>query len=368
MAKCWVLEGYFGNDSESLLRMPLNIFPARVGRDPLLSLPILQADVSRLHAEFFQRGEQLLLRDLGSRNGTLVNLRPLQGEIPLQHGDVLHFASHEMRLMEVAQDEQDELNSTRFVAQPQSSKLPLGVSQLQHLLDERQVCCLYQPIVTLSGQLYAYELLGRGCRADFPVSPEALFHIAQSVPGKEVELSLLMRNVGVAEGEAQLRGQACKFFMNTHPAELRNPRQLLDSLAALRERLPQTPLVLEIHEDAVTDIASLKRLSAALSAIDIELAYDDFGAGQTRLLELIEVPVKYVKFDMSLIQGIHLAGAARQNMIASLVAMTRGMGIATLAEGVELQEEVALCREIGFDLAQGYHFSKPLKTPLYTHC
>jgi EAL domain-containing protein (putative c-di-GMP-specific phosphodiesterase class I) len=367
MSKCWVLEGYFGNDSESLLRMPLNMFPARVGRDPLLFLPILQADVSRMHAEFFQRGDQLLLRDLGSRNGTLVNLAPLQGEILLQHGDVLHFASHEMRLMEVAQSEQDELNSTRFVAQPQSSKLPMGVSQFQRMLDARQVSCVFQPIVTLSGQLYAYEILGRGCRADFPASPDELFHIAESLPGKDVELSLLMRNAGVAEGHAQLQGRVCKLFMNTHPAELRRPKQLIDSLAGLREAFPHQQLVLEIHEDAVTDIASLKRLSQELCAMDIELAYDDFGAGQTRLLELIEVPVKYVKFDMSLVQGIHLASSARQKMIGSLVAMTRAMGIATLAEGVELFEEVELCREIGFDLAQGYHFSKPLKTLNYPH-
>ena len=45
--------------------------------------------------------------------------------------------------------------------------------------------------------------------------------------------------------------------------------------------------------------------------LNIDLAYDDFGAGQARLLELIEVPVKYVKFDIALIRGLPTATEAR---------------------------------------------------------
>ena len=359
MSRRWFLEGYFGTDGESLLRMPLNIFPALVGRDPGLALAIVWADISRLHAEFFQRDGELWLRDLDSTNGTFVNLSQLHGETVLRHGDVLHFASHELRLLEVPESVVDELSTTRFVAQPQAGKLPLGLHQLQQLLDARQVRCMFQPIVTAKGQLYGYELLGRGGRSDLPFSPMELFHIAESLPGKDTELSLLMRDAGVAEGNAQLEGRACRLFLNTHPAELKQPAQLVRSMARLREAFPQQQMVLEIHQDAVTDIPQLKQLAVELWALGIEMAYDDFGAGQTRLLELIEVPVKYVKFDMSLIQGLHLAPQSRRGMVASLLAMTQSMGIACVAEGVELRQELELCREMGFELIQGFYFSPP---------
>lgn len=359
MSKRWFLEGYFGNDGATLLRMPLNIFPARVGRDPALALAIVRADISRLHAEYFQRDGQLFLRDLHSTNGTFVNLSQLHGESVLRHGDVLHFASHEMRLLEAPDSQEDELSTTRFVAQPQAGTLPIGLHQLQQMLDARQVRCLFQPIVTARGQLFGYELLGRGGRADLPFSPMELFHIAESLPGKDAELSLLMRDTGVAEAHAQLQGRSCRLFLNTHPAELKQPGQLMRSLIRLREAFPQQPMVLEIHQDAVTDITRLKQLAVELWALGIEMAYDDFGAGQTRLIELIEVPVNYVKFDMSLIQGLHLASASRRSMVASLLAMTQAMGIACVAEGVELRQELEVCRDMGFELIQGFYFSPP---------
>jgi EAL domain-containing protein (putative c-di-GMP-specific phosphodiesterase class I) len=359
MKRSWIVEGYFGTDSGSLLRMPLQRFPARVGREPGLSLSLAGSDVSRQHAEFFERDGELYLRDLGSTNGTFVNLSQLHGEAVLRHGDVLHFASHEVRLLELSDSDEDELSTTRFVAQPQAGKLPLGLHQLQQLLDARQVRCLFQPIVTARGQLFGYELLGRGGRSDLPFSPLELFHIAESLPGKDSELSLLMRDAGVAEAHAQLQGRSCRLFLNTHPAELKQPAQLLRSMSRLREVFPQQPMVLEIHQDAVTDIPRLKQLAVELWALGIEMAYDDFGAGQTRLLELIEVPVKYVKFDMSLIQGLHLATASRRSMVASLLAMTQAMGIACVAEGVELRQELEVCREMGFELIQGFYFSPP---------
>jgi EAL domain-containing protein (putative c-di-GMP-specific phosphodiesterase class I) len=91
----------------------------------------------------------------------------------------------------------------------------------------------------------------------------------------------------------------------------------------------------------------------------MKLAYDDFGAGQARLNELVEARPHYVKFDRKLISALDKADADRRQMVASLVSMCRQLGIVTLAEGVETAAEAEACTAIGFELMQGYYFGRP---------
>jgi EAL domain-containing protein (putative c-di-GMP-specific phosphodiesterase class I) len=99
-----------------------------------------------------------------------------------------------------------------------------------------------------------------------------------------------------------------------------------------------------------------------LSAMSIQLAFDDFGAGQARLIEMAEVAPEYIKFDIALIRDIDKASPAKLQMIRSLVEMTRQLGITTLAEGVSRDGEAIMCRDIGFQLLQGFLFGYPAST------
>ena len=358
MPKKWVLEGYFGGDEDTLQRIPLSVFPAKVGRDSSLTLAIEQTQVSRLHAEFFDLDGELTLRDLGSTNGTFVNDKQLQGQTSLRHGDVVHFASSSVRVLEqTSVPPERDASMTMINVIPRSDKLPTGLNELQVLLDERAIKSQFQPIVHPDGSLYGYEVLGRGSRPDLPISPMDLFRIAESMPGKDAELSLLMRDCGIEQACQQ--SKLHRMFMNTHPSEIKDIDFLLSTMRKLREKFESLPMVLEIHEDAITNIEMMKKFSRELTAMNIELAYDDFGAGQARLMEMIEVPVKYIKFDISLIRGLHNAPESKQKMVAALAAMTKSMGIQTLAEGVEEFEELQLCKQMNFDLIQGYYFGKP---------
>ena len=94
----------------------------------------------------------------------------------------------------------------------------------------------------------------------------------------------------------------------------------------------------------------MKTLRAALNELDVRMAYDDFGAGQDRLLDLAEVPPDYLKFDARLIRDIHLAPPSRRQMVGVLVKMVRDLNIAPLAEGVESAEESETCQTLGFAL------------------
>ncbi len=131
-------------------------------------------------------------------------------------------------------------------------------------------------------------------------------------------------------------------------------------MKAVREVSPSQRLTLEIHEKAVSDPALMSELHAALRAMDVGLAFDDFGAGEARLVELAKVQPDYLKFDISLIHSIHSAPREHQRMVASLVSMVREMGVVPLAEGIECKEERDVCEAMGFELAQGFYFGKPV--------
>ncbi len=95
-----------------------------------------------------------------------------------------------------------------------------------------------------------------------------------------------------------------------------------------------------------------------MNDLSIGLAYDDFGAGQARLTELIEVPPDVLKFDVKLVQGLPTATDARRSTIAGLIRIVKDLDVVPLAEGIETKEEAEICQELGFELAQGYLFGK----------
>jgi EAL domain-containing protein (putative c-di-GMP-specific phosphodiesterase class I) len=100
-------------------------------------------------------------------------------------------------------------------------------------------------------------------------------------------------------------------------------------------------------------------LRSELRELNIGLAYDDFGAGQTRLSELIEAPPDYLKFDISLIRNLDSASPERRRTLESLVNVALDLGVNPLAEGIETEGEAEVCRQLGFLTAQGFYFGRP---------
>jgi EAL domain-containing protein (putative c-di-GMP-specific phosphodiesterase class I) len=172
----------------------------------------------------------------------------------------------------------------------------------------------------------------------------------------EAKLSRMLRWEGMENSRVFPR--VPHLFLNTHPTELIEPG-LVESMRTLRSTHREQPITLEIHEAAVMNERVMTELRAALKDLQISLAYDDFGAGQARLRELVEVRPDYLKFDIALTRGIHQASAQRQQLLATLVGMARELDIVPLAEGIESDEESQACHQLGFVLGQGYRFGKP---------
>jgi EAL domain-containing protein (putative c-di-GMP-specific phosphodiesterase class I) len=335
-------------------RIPVNTRPFQVGRQPHLSLYLPSRNVSKLHAEMVGTDAEFWVRDLASTNGTYLNGRRIKDESLISDGDLVQFADMEFRVGRV---DSTVGGQTMVVSSPDSGWV---LSQFDRLINDHCVVPFFQPIFSFATrQACAYEVLARSTLKGLE-NPGKMFLAATRLQ-LEAPLSTICRLKGVLAGR-QLPG-APNIFMNTHPAEdLRT--EILDSLHELRKMVPSQPMTLEIHEKAVTDLAAMQEFLAALRALDIGLAYDDFGAGQSRLLDLVEVPPDYLKFDISLIRNIHNS-LAKQQMVSGLLRIVRDFGIVPLAEGVECAEEGLVCEQLGFAFAQGFFYGRPAPLEAY---
>ena len=339
---------------ETIAHVPVDRQPFVIGRRTGASLRLQYSTVSGHHAEMWSDEKGFHLKDCGSTNGTYVNGERLASgqTVSIEVEDLIHFAEAPFR---VRRQSATDCTGGGTIAQNVCDQA-LALVQFDRLMSQRLVTPHYQVIVDIgTTDVHGFEILGRGSVYGLE-SVGAMFQAAEQL-NLEVELSRLLRSEGIRVGRDLVDRPT--LFVNTHPRELRDLNGLVQSMQKVRQLSGRTGLVLEIHESAVTNPAQMQDLQAAMSQLDVQLAYDDFGSGQARLAELIEARPHYVKFDISLIRGLDTASEARLRMLQTLVQMVRDLEISALAEGVETAGEAMVCRELGFDLAQGYYYGRP---------
>ena len=344
----WSLVGT--GDGETSREYSIHSFPFSVGRHPQSNMHIPEGCISKKHAEFTSDGTRLFVNDLGSTNGTFVNGTEITGQAQLSNGDVVQFATLVFRVQEV--DTHTQMNTIQHNASDEA----LALMQFDRLINENGLYPHYQPIILMTDQSsIGYEVLGRSKLFGLQ-SPFEMFRAASKL-NMETKLSESFRTCGVELGKAL--GSEANLFLNTHPKELEAPQELFNSLIEMRKMAPEQTITLEIHERAVTNLKMMKELCAVLKDLNIFLAFDDFGAGRTRLLELSEICPEYVKFDMELTRNIEIASPKRQEVVSMLATMVNNLGIKTLAEGVETGANHQTLVDMGFVLGQGYYYGRP---------
>ncbi|MEC7521837.1 MAG: EAL domain-containing protein [Myxococcota bacterium] len=334
-------------------RVVVHRLPFTIGRSSEADHTIYSQQVSSFHAEIVSAGEGYLVRDLGSTNGTFVNGERVD-QHPLQPGDILHVAHAELRFGIGRTRSAPEVTLTSVDDRQQ--QIIRESNDLGRILAARALYPVYQPIVRLGdGAVVGYESLAR-------IDPDRggaygvgdMLRIA-SERGFGAQLSRMMREVSLAE----LPQGPARIFFNLHRLEMEEPEHLADSFRAMAAGMgPDQRAVLEIHEGAVTDLEAMARIRNQLRSLGIGLAYDDFGAGQSRLMELVDVPPDIIKLDMALVRDID-RHAKRRELVKALVAVMRDMDVEVLAEGIERPEEAQVCAEIGCQLGQGYFWGRP---------
>jgi diguanylate cyclase (GGDEF)-like protein/PAS domain S-box-containing protein len=233
-------------------------------------------------------------------------------------------------------------------------------SALRRALDRNELRLHYQPEIDLAtGAIAGYEAL---VRWEHPVrgllGPGAFLPLAE-------ETGLI---VGI--GEWVLREACTDARRWTQPLTLSvnvSARQLAqhDLVAMVRRALSETgtdpsTVCLEITESAVMESgAATTAQLRALKSLGVRLAIDDFGTGFSSLAHLRRFPVDVLKIDGTFVSGL---GDQPQDasIAAAVISLAHALGLTTVAEGVETDEQVTILRRLGCDRGQGHLFAPPL--------
>jgi diguanylate cyclase (GGDEF)-like protein len=119
-------------------------------------------------------------------------------------------------------------------------------------------------------------------------------------------------------------------------------------------------LRLELLESTLLeDFDSAVKVINDLRAMGIGVALDDFGAGYSSLEYVAKLPMDCLKIDRMFLLNLH-KNPTNRIVLETIMTLAKGMGVKTLAEGVETKEHYDFLRDIGCDVAQGYFINKPI--------
>lgn len=242
---------------------------------------------------------------------------------------------------------------------------------MEQALSERQFMVYYQP---------KYDI-----RTETIVGAEALVRWSHPeygfmMPGDFIPL--FERNGFIAKLDYYVWEEVCKAMqewnkkgnvtfpisVNVSRIDFQSP-DLVEKLVDLVERydIDNSLLHLEITESAYTEnpqeiIESVKELRN----LDFKIEMDDFGSGYSSLNMFSELPLDILKLDMGFIQ--HQNSHHAKSILSFMISLSKWMGLESVAEGVESQEQVDSLKNMGCNYAQGYFYAKPMPKKEFEVC
>jgi EAL domain-containing protein (putative c-di-GMP-specific phosphodiesterase class I) len=238
------------------------------------------------------------------------------------------------------------------------------ISELRTALQNDQFYLHYQPIVNLaSGKILHAEALLRWRKHDGQLSLPVNFIEVAEDSGLIIEIgdwvfkqvcqflkTLSSVNKDIRVG---INVSATQFNSNKHSA--------LDWIEYLAEMgLSSSQIILEITEHTMMNQnARVAQKIALLHKAGFKFAIDDFGTGYSSLSALRNFNFNYLKIDSSFTRQI-THSKPDEALVRAMVTMGAGLGLQSIAEGVETEEQRQCLLGIGCELGQGYLFSRPI--------
>ncbi len=232
-------------------------------------------------------------------------------------------------------------------------------ADLRTAIERHEIELHYQPIVnTITGETIAFETLARWNHpARGVLQPKEFMPVVESAGFARSFGELVVREAAHTAARMRLLSPHLTVSVNMSRHQLldhRLPEVIASALADAQ--LPASALGIEITEEMVMDElnAAQPRLDA-LRRLGVRFAIDDFGTGYSNLAMLKQFSADSVKIDRSLIHG-------EVELMQLVLSLTRELGFAAIAEGVETAEQLEELRAHGCHHAQGYYFATPMNT------
>lgn len=238
---------------------------------------------------------------------------------------------------------------------------------LLEILRGQRLASVFQPILHCGTDGAAPALLGHECLMRATLNDETI------APGPMLDIARranLLFQLDLAARRAALVGAAHHslpglIFINFSPNSIYDPYTCLDSTVRMADELglARERLVFEITEsERLPEMRLLQRIVGFYREKGFCVALDDFGAGYSSMDVLLQLRPDYVKLDRSLVSGVD-TDPAKALAARKLLETAQGLGLKTIAEGIERPEEWEWVRKAGADFVQGYFFARPASPP-----
>ena len=237
---------------------------------------------------------------------------------------------------------------------------------LSHAVANGQISLAYQPLYELAtARLLGFEALARWMHPEQgAIGPDVFIPIAEET-GLIVPLTdyVLHRACQDLKQWQQSDPAFAQLTMNVNISgkDLAHSALVARMTHALvAARLEPQFLIVELTENILMD-----QLKVALPQLEemrtlgVGLSVDDFGTGYSSLAHLSTLPVDSLKIDRSFINGMR-SGSKEAAVVRAVVNLGRSLNKRVVAEGIETETQFAQLRDMGCDVGQGYHMSRPL--------
>lgn len=235
---------------------------------------------------------------------------------------------------------------------------------LRNAIKTGQFTLHYQPQVRRGGQIVGVEALIRWNHPDRGlVEPDEFIYVAEEMglifPIGEWALETACRQL--VEWRGRGVGTGVRMSVNVSARQFQDPMFVDKVKATLNEAgLAARSLELELTESAaMRDVVHSIRTLKALNRLGVRASIDDFGTGYSSLAYLRQFPIDTVKIDRSFIENI-ADSPDSASIVTAIITLAETLGMTTIAEGVETEEQLALLQASSCPVYQGFHFGAPL--------
>jgi EAL domain-containing protein (putative c-di-GMP-specific phosphodiesterase class I) len=231
---------------------------------------------------------------------------------------------------------------------------------LDGVIEAESVVTLFQPIVDLRTlAVQAHEVTTHGPEGGLIEEPEALFALAERTGRALIFERLCRRQALLACARSSLGSR--QIFLKVSATAVNDPSFAPHGFARELDGTGFTPgnLVIEVEERlAALDRAAFRAALRSLKEQGFRIAIDDMGAGYSSLNSIVEMEPDFLKFDMSLVRHLDRSPIKR-GLLETVVGLSTKVQAPVIAEGIETAEELAVIRDLGVPLGQGFHLQAP---------